>query len=200
MGASSNNAEKEAKKAERARQANIAGSTARINSIFDAPSRQAQYADFGNALRDYYRQDLDKQQADASRNLKFSLAKAGLTGGSAAADSGRVLSDDYQKGIINAERKAQAAVSDLQNQDAQARLNLTQLAQQGADATTVGRQAAEQLAASAQNAKNNAFVNGLGDVFGNTAMIYQKQNAADQARKQFAAMQAAYAPRPVAQV
>lgn len=195
MGAS-NDAEKEAKKSERTRQANIAASTGKVNAIFDAPSRQMQYADFGNALRQMYTQDANRQKVVADRNLKFSMAKRGLTGGSAAIDAGRTLNEDYSKGILNAERKAQAAVSDLQNQDQQSRLNLTQLAQTGADATTLGRQAAEGLAASAQNAQANAMAGGLGDIFGNTAAVYQKQNAADAQLKQLKAMQSIYGPKP----
>lgn len=192
----SNDAEKEAKKSERSRQAGIADATSRINAAYDSPSRTAQYADFGNALRDYYMGDATRQKEIADRNLKFSLAKAGQTGGSLAVDSGKTLADEYARGILNAEQKTQAGVSDLQAQDEASRLNLTQLAQSGLDATTAAARAMSGIQSNAQQAQGNAFANGLGDIFGTTASIYQKQNQAVKERKQADQISSMYAKSP----
>ena len=74
---------RQAQEAEAARLRNIADATNRINTAFDAPERQKQYTDFLSALRDKFQTDLGRQHDVAQRNLKFSLARGGLTGGSA---------------------------------------------------------------------------------------------------------------------
>ena len=162
-------------KAEAARQIAIKQGTAGVNSIFDAPARQAQHADFLKAMRDYYTQDANKQKGIADRNLKFSMARNGLTGGSAQADANTTLGEEYSKGLLGAENKAQGAYADLQQQDEQSRLNLLQMVRAGMDTTTAATRAGAELQANAGSAQASGMAQGLGDSFGGTADIYKSQ-------------------------
>jgi hypothetical protein len=100
----------QAEEAQRA--AGIASNVRNINSAF--ANRGAQYDTYENALQDQYQTELNRQQGIASRNNKFALARSGLTGGSAAVDAGKLLSQDEQRGTINAQQQVQGAVAKLQ--------------------------------------------------------------------------------------
>lgn len=174
--------QREALATERQRQAGITRSTEAINAVFDSPKRQKQYADYVTALRDYYGQDVGRQKTIADRNLKFSNAKAGLTGGSAAVDNGRLLGDEYNRGLLASENQAQASLADLMNQDQQERLSLTSLARSGLDATTAAQNAAQSMQNNIATARSGATAKGLGDLFGGTADVYKQQQQAAQFR------------------
>lgn len=184
MGASSSNrAAREAESAERQRQANIASTTDQINRLFGSPERQAQYQEFGGALRDLFMQDLGRQKQTADRDLLFALARSGLTGGSRAVDAGRMLGEDYQRGVLESERRAQAGVADLMGRDEAARQNLIGLAQTGLSSTAAAQQAASQLRTSLEGARAASQVQGLGDIFGSVADVAKRsRDAAEQRR------------------
>lgn len=175
---SAEKAQKAADEAEKTKQQGIDATTSRINSIYDSSARQNQYQDFINAVRSDYTADAQKQKTVADRNLKFSMARNGLTGGSASVDANRTLGQEYQEGLLSAENKAQGALSDLKSQDESSRLNLIQLAQQGLDATTAASRANSATQAAAQTSKSDALASGLGDVFGQTSKTYQAQQDA----------------------
>jgi len=165
-------------KAEAARQIAIKQGTARVNSVFDDPARAAQHAQFLDAIRQYYTQDANRQKAIADRNQRFSMARSGLTGGSAATDANVTLGQEYSKGLLSAENKAQGAYSDLQQQDEQSRTNLLNMVRSGMDATTAAQRAGGIMQANAASAQTNALAGGLGDVFGQTTKNYQTQQDA----------------------
>ena len=171
------------KKAEAARQVAIKQGTARVNSVFDDPARAAQRADFLKAIREFYTGDANRQKGIADRNLKFSMARSGLTGGSAAVDSNRTLGEEYTKGLLDAENKAQGAYSDLEMQDEQTRLGLLAAVRSGMDATTAAQRAAGGMAQNAAGAKSDALAQGLGDSFGSTAQTYKTQREAADRRR-----------------
>lgn len=197
MGGGSGKAQRAAERQEAERQAAIRAGTGRINAIFDAPERQAQYADFVNAVRENYMRDANRQKALADRRLKFSLARSGLTGGSAAVDANRTLGEEYTQGILGAESRAQAAGGDLRGQDEATRLQLQSMVQAGLDATTAASRAMSGIQANAQSAKGAAFAQGLGDIFGSTADIYRRQEeAAARRRGARDAQVSIYGPRP----
>lgn len=178
-----NDAQQAAQREESARQARVVDATRRIDSAFDSPGRQAQYTDFMAALRGLYRTDADKQKAVADRNLRFSLARSGLTGGSAAADARTTLGEEYSRGILDAEQRAQGGVADLRNADQQARLNLIQLANAGTGATSAATNAAAAMRANLSSAEATRRTQGLGDIFASTADTYRRQQTAAAARR-----------------
>lgn len=190
---SAGRAQRAAEQAEKDRQARIANTTKQINSAYDAPGRQAQYDDFLAAVRQNYTDDATRQKADVDRAQKFSLARSGLTGGSAAVDAKRTTGEEFQRGILQAEDRAQGALGDLKMADEASRLQLIQMAQSGLDASTAASRANAAISAGAQTAMSDAKAKGLGDVFGSTIKtIGAQQEAAAQRRGQTSAVGSLY--------
>lgn len=178
---SNNNAEQAQRAAQQAdadRRAAIAGTTSRINQVYDAPERQAQYSDFIGALRGQYSGDLGRQQTKTARQLKFSTARGGLTGGSADVTGRRKLGEEFTRGVLAAEDKAQGGLSALKAKDEGSRMNLIQLAQTGLDSTTAAARAAETAQVNFAGARGDSMVNNLGDMFANTTATYKTQQDA----------------------
>lgn len=166
MSGGSNKAAKEANAAEAARQRAIRNTQTNVNAVFDNPQRKADIADFVNATRDYYQQDLNRQKANADRNLVFSLAKSGLVGGSTQVDQQKLLGEDYGRGLLQTDQKAQGAGASLEASDQDARARLISLATSGLDATTAASQAAAAMRSNIQAGKSDALMGSLGDSFG----------------------------------
>jgi hypothetical protein len=174
-------AAKKAEQAEQARQSQISSNVAGINRAF--AGREPQYAQLGAALRERLNQDLALKRGEATRQTKFALARGGLTGGSAQRDAGKILNREAAEGAINAERMAQKGVADLRAQDEGTRMQMISLAQSGGDIGNAASQAASSLQANLQGARNANMNQGLGDVFGNTAMAYRNQQDAAARRR-----------------
>jgi hypothetical protein len=168
-----------AEAAEAERQARISGNVADINKAF--AGREGQYKAFADAVRRKYTGDLNRQYADANRNLKFELAGAGLTGGSVAVDQGRELSRQMTEGTIAAESKANEAEANLRGQDEQSRLSMIGLAQSGGDIGNAASQTANMLRANID--RGNSTIGALGDVFGSTANVYKQMQEARNIRR-----------------
>jgi hypothetical protein len=175
MGSGSSNAVQKANRMEKKRQAEITAGTNRVNAIFDAPERAAGRGDFLSAVREHYRTGLDRDKARVDRRTKFSMARSGLSGGSADIDANRTIGEDYTTGLLGAEERAQGAVSSLEASDDQSRLQLLAMIQQGLDATTAASRAGSATMSNTANARANAFADQLGDVFGGSADIYKRQ-------------------------
>lgn len=164
------------------RKADTSHTISAINSIYGSADRQQQYNDFLNAVRSQYGADAARQKTQADLQTKFATARSGLTGGSRAVDAQQLLNQEYQRGILQAEDKAQGALAGLKAQDNTSRLNLINLAQNGLDLTTASQQAnaATQQALDQNLASSTA--NGLGDIFAATTAAYQNQQLAQQRR------------------
>lgn len=183
MGMSTNNASKEAQQAEAERQAQIRATTKRINSVFDSPGREQQISDLFNATNDYLTNDLNRQKAITDRNTRFALARSGQTGGSVSTDTYSQIGQDYLKGIIEANRRAQQAASDLRTQDEQARSNLIAQAQAGLDTTTASQMASAALRNNLEAGRATSTAQGLGDVFSGFADVYAQSRENEAARE-----------------
>ncbi len=183
MGSSDDGAAREAQAAERERQSAIQNSVNRINQVFDNPNREAQYADVLNAARAFYQRDLDEKNTENNRQLKFSLARSGNTGGSLARDQGTNAGKAYSRGLLEADRLAQSQQANLRSDDQSARLNLIAMAQSGLDATTGAQQAASAMRNNLQAGKATSAVDGVGDIFGSFANIYRTSREDYQRRR-----------------
>jgi len=183
FGGSSNSAQKEADAQEAQRQAQIKATTAKIESIFADPARQAQYDKLGQDTTAYYTSDLDKQQKQASQKLDLSLARSGLTGGSEQAYQGKLLGQDYEKGLTQASTQGQQAAANLQNADEQTKQGLIAMAQAGLDTTTASSEASSALRSNLQSGQAGATAQGLGDAFSNLNNVYQSSQDAKAARQ-----------------
>jgi hypothetical protein len=187
-GGSSDNSTKAATQAEAERQARISANVSAIDSAY--AGREPQYADFTAALRKQYGDELKRQTDVAGRNLKFSMARSGLTGGSAAVDAGTELNREASEGAIAAEQQARGAEADLRGADESSRLSMISLAQSGNDIGNAATQTANALRANIEGARSEGAAQGLGDVFGNTAATYKKQQDAATFRKGLASVYA----------
>jgi hypothetical protein len=173
-------AQQRVEEAEAGRQQQIDLTRGYIDSAFNSKTRQKQYADYAQALRDYYGEQLGRKKLDSSRKLKFATASSGLTGGSFNADSMSRLGDEFSRGAVENERRAQRGLADLRSADEASKLNLHQLAMSGLDATTGLRRSAESMGANLQTQRNTAQMEGIGDVFADTSDTYktiQERNA-----------------------
>ena len=178
FGGGDGGASKAAAEAEAKRQAQIDASTKAINQIYNSPALQAQYDKLGRDTTNYYTGDVNRQNTIAARNLKFSLARSGLAGGSQQLAEGTELSKDYQNALLKAAGAGQAAEGNLKATDENTRQTLLGLAQTGADTSTLSQQASSSLLSNLQSGQGTATANSLGNLFGNTASIYQ--NSLDQ--------------------
>lgn len=178
-------AQKAARRDEAQKQARIGSSVNAINEIYDNPTRQGEYKDFLGATREFYTDDLNRQKVGADRGLKFAMARNGQTGGQVSIDAGRTLGENYGRGVIEADRRAQGALADLQAADEGSRLNLISMAQSGLDATTGSSRALESMRTNIQANRATSQAQGIGDMFGTFADVYRRsQEAAEYRRAQ----------------
>lgn len=180
-GGGSNSAQREAQQAEKERQAKIASTQKNIERLYADPKREADINAFTDATRQFYRTDADRQQQDAARDLRFAVARSGQTGGQLQADLGGRLYETYQRGILEADRRAQQAAADLRAQDQASKQNLFSLAAAGLDATTAGQNATATLRNNLAGAQATARESSLGDLFGSFADVYK--NSIEQGEK-----------------
>lgn len=179
----SNKAAKAAAAADAERQGQIQQSVAQINSAYSTPSRKAQYDQYGTNLQDFYTGQVNEQKDVNGRNLKFALARSGLTGGSAAVDANKQLSKDYTQGLLQASKQAQAGKASLETSDQNAKTQLVSLAQQGNYVGAIPQQISQAQNASLDAAGGYTNANALGNLFAGTAQIYNNQTTAAANRK-----------------
>lgn len=171
------NASKEAAAQEARRAATVGGNVANINSAF--AGRKGEYDQYKTALQGQYQAELNRQQAIAVRNNKFSLARGGLTGGSAATDAGTLLGQEAAQGTVAAQQGVESGVSKLEASDEATRQQMISLAQSGGDIGNAAAQTGNALRANLDNAKGVNIQQGLGDLFGGiTKSTADAQNAA----------------------
>lgn len=178
---SGDKAQKAAEQTERERSQRITSNVGRINSAFKG--REGQYADFVNALREQSNSQLGRLRNTAARQSKFALARGGLTGGSAAVDAAGLLKREGDEAALGAERGVQGQLGQLKSADEASRLQMISLAQSGNDVGNAASQTASALRANILGAQNANVVQGLGDVFGQTAANYRAQQEAAARRR-----------------
>ena len=157
------------------RQSQINQSVKAISDAYSSPQRDAQYATYGQNLNKYYTGQVNDQEQVNARNLKFAMARSGLTGGSAAVDSNAQLQKDYTKGLLQASQQAQGGEAALRQADISSKNQLTGLAEQGAYTGTIPTQIAQAQTAALGAAQNYGSANSLGNLFGSTANIYNAE-------------------------
>jgi hypothetical protein len=182
MGMGGGSAAKQAAEQEKLRQAQVGTATSRINSIYDSPERAAQQQSFFESLRSLLTSDVNRQQETAARQLKFANARNGQTGGSVARDNNVELGKDYSRGLLDATRRAQGALADVQGSDEAARSNLLGLAQAGLDTGSAATQAASSMRVGLDKARANAM-GGVPDVFKATSDIWKRSQEAAERRR-----------------
>jgi hypothetical protein len=159
----------DAARREAERQAKIDATIGEINTLYDSAGRKRQVAEYGADLLNYLTTDANRQKVNADRDLRFALARSGQVGGSVQVDKNRDLGEEYQRGILEAARRSQAGMANLKSADAQSRLNLTALAQNGLSTGSAASQAAASMQAALESASAGDRAQGLGDIFTSVA-------------------------------
>lgn len=178
-----NSAAKAAQQANDSRQAGINAAVDKINTAYSSPARQSQYENYGTNLQNYYTGQVNNQEGVNARNLKFAMARSGLTGGSASVDANTQLQKDYTQGLLQASQQAQAGKASLQQSDINAKNQLIGLAEQGAYTGAIPTQIAQAQQASTGAAQNYGSANALGNLFAGTSQIYQNEQTSAANRK-----------------
>jgi hypothetical protein len=160
-------------------QAQINNSVTQIQNAYANPNRQAQYTQYGNTLQNYYTGQVNNQEAINARNLKFAMARSGLSGGSAAVDSNTQLQKDYSQGLLQATQAATSGVNSLKQADINSQNQLINMAQAGGNVGSIPGQVAQAQAANLGMGQNYANANAVNNLFAGTGQIYNnEQNAA----------------------
>ena len=176
-------ATKAATTAEDARKKQVADATGAIERAFGGTQRQSQLDDFIKALRGEFTTEAGRQKKIADRRAKFSLARSGLTGGSAAADTKTDIGRQFQTGLIESERLSQSSLADLIAADQASKRQLTALAQGGGSVASAAANSAAALRSNIAGARSSSSVASLGDIFASTAAVSSAAEEAAQRRR-----------------
>ncbi len=152
------------------------GAISQVNTVFDDPSREAGYNRYLEAIRGIYGDELGRQKTDQARNLKFALARSGLYGGSVDVDSRKRLGDEFARATLQSERSAQSDLTRLRDRDEASRENLIALIRAGANPGETVNRGNSLLTSNLSSALAAGPVQGLGDIFGQTAETYRRIN------------------------
>lgn len=158
------------------RQRKIGVVQGQVDAAYNAPGRQQQYNTFASALRDFYGQALDKKKLDATRALKFGLAKQGQIGGSLAVDRNRRLGEELTDASTANERSVQSALAGLKQSDEASRIALRNEAAGGLSLSQAARRSTEAQQQNLGTADVTARAKGVGDVFSDTLAAYKAIN------------------------
>jgi hypothetical protein len=173
-----NGAANAANQANAQQQAAIQNAVGQITSAYSNPARQQQYNQYGKNLQSYYDSQVNNQEATNARNLKFAMARSGLTGGSAAVDSNTQLQKDYTNALLQASQSAQAGTSALEQSDINAKNQMISLAQQGNYTGQIPQATAQAQATTLRAAQNFGQANSLNNLFQGTGSIWSQEQTA----------------------
>jgi hypothetical protein len=178
-----NSAANAANAANAQQQAQIQNSVNQINAAYSNPNRTDQYEAYNKNLSNYYTGQVNDQEATNARNLKFAMARSGLTGGSAAIDSNTQLQKDYTQGLLQASQQATAGTSALQQADINSKNQLISMAQAGGSIGQIPGQVASAQGASLGAAQAYGGANALNNLFAGTSQISNNEQTAAAMRK-----------------
>jgi hypothetical protein len=181
--ATGNSAANAANAANAQQQAQIQNSVNQINAAYTNPNRTNQYEAYNKNLSNYYTGQVNDQEATNARNLKFAMARSGLSGGSAAVDSNTQLQKDYTQGLLQASQQAQAGTSALEQSDINAKNQMISMAQAGGSIGQIPGQVASQQQTSLNAAQNWGNSQSLSNLFAGTSQIYNNEQTAAANRK-----------------
>ena len=172
------NAVEEARREEERRKAEITAGQRRIEGIFSSSERAKQIEDFIASQRGLLQTDLNRTQEQNQRQLKFSLARGGLSGGSTDVDQNRTLAELFFRGTAEVERRAQNSGAQLRNLDQQSKQGLFAQLLGGADITTAAQNANQQLRVNTGLSRTANTFGNFDSLFGNFANIFKNSRIA----------------------
>lgn len=150
----------------------------KINDIFNSDSRRQNVQDYGNAVQQRGMTDLDRTFDDNARNLKFAMARSGLTSGSADVDLNDRLNDDYARGVLQVIANAKKAESDLRAADEASRARLISQAQAGYGLTNGAQDALSAMQSNLAQAQSQIAPQTFDQLFSQWANVYDQSQIA----------------------
>ena len=150
----------------------------KINDIFNSDSRRQNVQNYQNAVQQRGMTDLDRTFDDNARNLKFAMARSGLTSGSADVDLHDRLNDDYARGVLQVIANAKKAASDLRAADEASRARLISQAQAGYGLTNGAQDALSAIRGNLEQAQAQIAPQTFDQLFGQLANIYDQSQIA----------------------
>lgn len=183
MGSSNNSAQKAAERKEREREAQVLAGTNQVNAIYDSPERAQQIEEFTAAVRQQYMGELQRQQGINSRQLDFSLARSGQTGGSLDRDQNQELGESFQRGVLRAEQGAQNSAANLRGEDEASRNQMLALVQSGGDVQSALANAAASQRNNLLSAKSTVDVRSIGDAYSGLSDIFSRSKQQSEYRR-----------------
>lgn len=112
---------------------------------------------------------LSKQREEAGRNVRFNVARSGLTGGSVDVDENQNLANRYSEGVIQANSNADGIVNNVRAKDEATRADLISRINAGMDANSASQAALAQIQNNQNIAKVDAQSNLLSNFFNGIA-------------------------------
>lgn len=184
MGASGPSAAARAQQAQAdQRDRDIQAATGQVNAIFNDPARAQEIADYQNAVKQRQMMDLNQQFGDQNRDLKFAMARKGLTSGSEDVDLHDRMNQDYGKGVLQVTANAKQAAGNLRAADEASRSRLLTQVASGYGLTDANQQALSSVQSNLQSAQGSIAPAYFDQLFGAYSQIYN-QSQVDQSRRQ----------------
>lgn len=150
--------------------------TAAAASPSAAQARENLYSKIGTDSTNAALVDLNKERGIAERDLNFSLARAGLSGGSREVDASKDILDVSNQGVLKASNMGLATANDARAADDRTRVNLINSVRSGLDQGSALQQSYEGMANNARTAQDNANNSNLAGFF--DVIKQQQQQAA----------------------
>lgn len=165
--------------AEARRQAQIRESVRAINRAFGSPGRAEQIEDIAANQEALNLDELGQQREDAAQQLRFSLARRGLAGGSADVHETGEVEERYNEGVQRASQLGQQAADEVRLEDQRAKQQLISQAQGGLSTGDAARLALQTAQSNIERGTQDAAVANLGDVFRglNDALVAREAQA-----------------------
>lgn len=165
-----------------------------IGRVFDSPERQAQYTQYGDALRAQYLEELDRAKGKNDLQRKFAMVRSGNSGGSLDIDSARDAGEQYQRGRVNVERQAQAGVGELRSADQASRNALMQQVMAGGDVGVASQGASSALRNNLNIQNNENTLNAFGRTFDQFGDLYERTKQQSEYRRGLSDFGNGYSP------
>ena len=159
---------------EAARRGRVNSSINAINALFGTPARKAELDDVQSKVENKFLPELQEDTVDASRELKFALARRGLLGGSAQTDAKQRLNDRVSDTERDISARALVARNSAESSQQQLLNNLTAQAQADTNQGILLNQATVGQTASINHALDSARAQALPNVFQDVGTLFKQ--------------------------
>lgn len=160
----------QARNDEKERQDRINSAVTALNAALNNPGRFSQRQQVGRNVTDLNMRQLRKAREATGRDATFSLARRGLSGGSADVDTQAEIVDRFNEGTLQATQLGQAAEAAALAEDERIRQSFTGQIQGGLSQGDAVSAALQQSTANLANLESQANINAAG---GQSGTIYQ---------------------------